>query len=39
MTESQDRSVLDKVAAVKDAMAVSRAFGESYHVDGSPRST
>jgi len=34
MTEMQASSVLDKVGAVKDAMTVSRAFGESYQVDG-----
>lgn len=34
MTEMQASSVLDKVGAVKDVMTVSRAFGESYQVDG-----
>lgn len=34
MTDMQVSSALDKLEAVKDAMAVSRAFGESYQVDG-----
>jgi uncharacterized spore protein YtfJ len=34
MTDTQLSSVLDKLGAVKDAMAVSRVFGESYQVDG-----
>lgn len=34
MTDTQLSSVLDKLGAVKDAMTVSRAFGESYQVDG-----
>ena len=34
MTDMQLSSVLDKLGAVKDAMAVSRVFGESYQVDG-----
>jgi uncharacterized spore protein YtfJ len=34
MTEMQTQSVLDKVGVVADAMSVSRAFGESYQVDG-----
>jgi uncharacterized spore protein YtfJ len=34
MTDTQLSSVLDKLGAVKDAMTVSRVFGESYQVDG-----
>jgi uncharacterized spore protein YtfJ len=29
-----DSSALEKLGAIKDAMTVSRAFGESYHVNG-----
>jgi uncharacterized spore protein YtfJ len=34
MSEMHDPSVLERLDAVKDAMSVSRAFGESYHVEG-----
>ena len=34
MNDTQLSSVLDKLGAVKDAMTVSRAFGENYQVDG-----
>jgi uncharacterized spore protein YtfJ len=34
MTDTQLSSVLDKLGAVKDAMTVRRAFGESYQVAG-----
>jgi uncharacterized spore protein YtfJ len=34
MTDVQTSSALDKLGAVKDAMTVSRAFGESYQVEG-----
>ena len=34
MTNTQLSAVLDKFGAVKDTMAVSRVFGESYQVDG-----
>jgi uncharacterized spore protein YtfJ len=34
MTDTQLSSVLDKLGAVKDAMTVSRVFGESYQFDG-----
>ena len=34
MADMQGSSALDKLGAVKDAMTVSRAFGDSYHVDG-----
>jgi uncharacterized spore protein YtfJ len=29
-----DTSALEKLGAIKDAMTVSRAFGESYQIDG-----
>jgi uncharacterized spore protein YtfJ len=34
MSEAQTSSVLNRLGAVKDAMSVSRAFGDSYRVDG-----
>jgi uncharacterized spore protein YtfJ len=34
MPDTQLSSVLDKLGVVKDAMTVSRVFGESYQVDG-----
>lgn len=34
MSENGVSTLLDKLGAVKDAMAVSRAFGESYERDG-----
>ena len=34
MTSTHDTSVLDKLGAIKDAMTVSRAFGESYQANG-----
>jgi uncharacterized spore protein YtfJ len=34
VSETQTSSVLDRLGAVKDAMTVGRAFGDSYQVDG-----
>jgi uncharacterized spore protein YtfJ len=34
MSDVQTPSVLNRLGTVKDAMNVSRAFGDSYHVDG-----
>jgi uncharacterized spore protein YtfJ len=34
MTDMNTSSALDKLGAIKDAMAVGRAFGDSYQVDG-----
>jgi uncharacterized spore protein YtfJ len=34
MTDVEGASALDKLGAVKDAMSVSRAFGDSYQADG-----
>jgi uncharacterized spore protein YtfJ len=34
VTDLHATSALDKLGAVKDAMTVSRAFGDSYQVDG-----
>jgi uncharacterized spore protein YtfJ len=34
MSDTQTSSVLNRLGTVKDAMTVSRAFGDSYQVDG-----
>jgi uncharacterized spore protein YtfJ len=34
MTDMHAPSALDRLGAVKDAMTVSRAFGDSYHING-----
>jgi uncharacterized spore protein YtfJ len=34
MTDTHPTSILDRLGAVKDAITVSRAFGDSYQADG-----